>query len=185
MNPMATSKEEILKASRELIRQHGFDAVSIRSVAHACGISTGTIYNYFPSKDALVSASVESVWHDIFHHTEESANFQDTLSCVSWLYQRMAYGGKQYPHFFNLHSIVFASGEKAQGREQMQKTWDHIRSSLCVIIKRDPHVRPGAFDASFTPEQFARVLFSLMLSALLRQDYDPAPVLVIIRRTLY
>ena len=38
---------------------------------------------------------------------------------------------------------------------------------------------------SFTLEQCADVLFSFMLSALLRQDYDPAPVLEIIRRTLY
>lgn len=185
MNPMATSKEEILKASRELIRQHGFDAVSIRSVAHACGISTGTIYNYFPSKDALVSASVESVWHDIFHRTEDCALFSDILACTRWLYQRMAYGAEQYPHFFNLHSIVFASGEKADGREQMRRTWDHIRSSLCAVIRRDPHVREDAFDGTFTPEQFAQVLFSLMLSALIRQDYDPASVLEIIRRTLY
>ncbi len=38
---------------------------------------------------------------------------------------------------------------------------------------------------SLTLEQCADVLFSFMLSALLRQDYDPAPVLEIIRRTLY
>ena len=34
-------------------------------------------------------------------------------------------------------------------------------------------------------EKFADVLFSLMLSALLRQDYDPRAVLEITRRTLY
>ena len=35
MNTVVTSKEEILKASRELIRQQGWSAVSIRSVAAA------------------------------------------------------------------------------------------------------------------------------------------------------
>ena len=34
-------------------------------------------------------------------------------------------------------------------------------------------------------DQFAQVLFSLLLSALLRQDYDPSAVLEIIRRTIY
>lgn len=38
MNTVVTSKEEILKASRELIRQQGWSAVSIRSVAAACGV---------------------------------------------------------------------------------------------------------------------------------------------------
>ena len=41
MNPMATSKADILKTSRELIRQQGWSSVSIRSVAAACGVSVG------------------------------------------------------------------------------------------------------------------------------------------------
>ena len=41
MNTVVASKEEILKASRELIRQQGWSAVSIRSVAAACGVSVG------------------------------------------------------------------------------------------------------------------------------------------------
>ena len=34
-------------------------------------------------------------------------------------------------------------------------------------------------------QEWALVLFSLILSALLRQDYDPSAVLEIVRRTLY
>ena len=50
MNTIVTSKEEILKNSRELIREKGWAAVSIRSVASACGVSVGSIYNYYDSK---------------------------------------------------------------------------------------------------------------------------------------
>ena len=39
MNTAVTSKEEILKTSRELIRQQGWSTVSIRAVAAACGVS--------------------------------------------------------------------------------------------------------------------------------------------------
>ena len=53
MNTVVTSKEEILKASRELVRQQGWPAVNIRSVAAACGVSVGSIYNYFDSKAAI------------------------------------------------------------------------------------------------------------------------------------
>lgn len=80
MNPMATSKADILKTSRELIQQNGWAAVNIRAVAAACGVSVGCIYNYFGSKTELVSAAVESIWNDIFHHPEDEAVFQDTLS---------------------------------------------------------------------------------------------------------
>ena len=54
MNTIITSKEDILKTSRELIREQGWSAVNIRSVAAACGVSVGSIYNYFDSKADLV-----------------------------------------------------------------------------------------------------------------------------------
>ena len=55
MNRLATSKEDILAASRELIKENGWAAVSIRSVAAKCSVSAGTIYNYYdPRQSCLV-----------------------------------------------------------------------------------------------------------------------------------
>ena len=185
MNTVVTSKEEILKTSRELIRREGWSAVNIRSVAAACGVSVGSIYNYFDSKAALVSATVESVWCEIFHRPEDGAVFQDTQACITWLYGRMEYGCKQYPGFFTLHSLGFMGEDKSDGKRRMQQTWQHILTGLCSVLRRDEKVRSDAFTEQFTAEKFADLLFSLMLSALLRQDYDPAVVLEIVRRTLY
>ena len=49
-----------------------------------------------------------------------------------------------------------------------------ILNGLCTVLQQDTKIRPGAFNAQFTVEKFADVLFSLMLSALLRQDYGPS-----------
>lgn len=185
MNTIVTSKEEILKTSRELIQREGWSAVNIRSVAAACGVSVGSIYNYFDSKAALMSATVESVWCEIFHRPEDGSVFQDTQACITWLYERMEYGRKQYPGFFTLHSLGFLGEDKSDGRQKMQQTWQHILDGLCSVLQRDAKVRPDAFTQQFTAEKFADLLFSLMLSALLRQDYDPSAVLEIVRRTLY
>lgn len=185
MNTVVTSKEEILKASRELIQQKGWSAVNIRSVAAACGVSVGSIYNYYDSKSALVGATVESVWCEIFHRPEDEDVFQDTQACITWLYGRMEYGCQQYPGFFTLHSLGFMGEDKSDGKQRMQQTWQHILEGLCSVLKRDNRVRPGAFTEQFTAEKFADLLFSLMLSALMRQDYDPSAVLEIVRRTLY
>ena len=67
----------------------------------------------------------------------------------------------------------------------MHQTWGHILTELCSVLKRDTKIRPDAFTESFTAGKFADVLFSQMLSAMLRQDYDPSTVLEIVRRTLY
>lgn len=185
MNTVVTSKEDILKISQTLIQRQGWSAINIRSVAAACGVSVGSIYNYFDSKTALVCATVESIWCEIFHRPEDSAVFQDTKACIVWMYERMEYGCKQYPGFFSLHSLGFMQEEKYDGKLRMQQTWQHILNELCSVLKQDARIRADAFTEQFTAERFADVLFSLMLSALLRQDYDSTAILEIVSRTLY
>ena len=185
MNPMATSKENILQISRKLIQQNGWAGVNIRSVAAACGVSVGCIYNYFESKTDLLSATVESIWNDIFHHPEDEAVFQDTLSCVRWMYKQLEYGCQRYPGFFTHHALGFVQQDTADGKQQMQRAWQHILDALCTVLRNDTRIRADAFAEEFTVEKFAEMLFSLMLSALVRQDFDPSTVLEIVRRAVY
>ena len=168
---MATSKEEILKTSRVLIQQNGWEAVNIRAVAAACGVSVGCIYNYFGSKTELVSAAVESIWSDIFRHPDDPAVFEDTLSCIRWMYRQMEYG--------------FVRQDTADGKQQMRQTWQHILDALTMVLTRDKKIRPDAFTEEFSRQKFAGILFSLMLSAVVQQDFDPTAVLEIIHRTIY
>lgn len=51
--------------------------------------------------------TVESVWCEIFHLPDNEAVFRDTEACVTWMYERMEYGCRQYPGFFTLHSLGF------------------------------------------------------------------------------
>ena len=52
-------------------------------------------------------------------------------------------------------------------------------------LQNDTKIRADAFTEEFTVEKFAETLFSLMLSALVRQDFDPSTVLEIVRRAIY
>lgn len=185
MNTSITTRKEILKISREIVRKQGFTAINIRTVAAACGMSVGSIYNYFNSKSDLVSAVIESVWGDIFHHWEDAFIFKDTEVCISWIYRRLKYGAKNYPGFFTLHSFGFLQEDKSEGKRLMHQIWAHILEALCSVIKRDTKVRKDVFSENFTIENFADILFSLILSAMLRGDYDPSTVLELIRKLLY
>ena len=55
----------------------------------------------------------------------------------------------------------------------------------CVILKNDPKIRPDVFDEQFTEKQFADILFSLILVSMIRQDYNPSSILMLINKTLY
>ena len=54
-----------------------------------------------------------------------------------------------------------------------------------MVLTRDKKIRPDAFTEEFTRQKFAGILFSLMLSAVVQQDFDPTTVLEIIRRAIY
>lgn len=182
MKPAATSKEEILTACRELIR-HQSGALNVREVAAACGVSVGTVYNYFGSKAELAAAAVESVWYDIFRC--EEGCFSNVEECIRWLFARLEYGNRQYPGFFTLHAAAFMPAGKTEGKARMTEAWAHMITMLCAVLRQDPGVRPDAFGKDFTPEELAGLLFSLLLAAPLQGCYDSTPAVRLTRRLLY
>jgi AcrR family transcriptional regulator len=49
----------ILEATARLLVKHGFDGLTTNGVAEAAGVSIGSLYQYFPNKEALVAALIE------------------------------------------------------------------------------------------------------------------------------
>ncbi len=47
------TRRRILVSARKLFMKNGVDQATTRQVAAAAGIATGTLFNYFPSKEAL------------------------------------------------------------------------------------------------------------------------------------
>lgn len=54
------TKQKILHKSLELFSVKGYDAVSVGEIAAAVGIKAPSLYNHFPSKQAIFDALVES-----------------------------------------------------------------------------------------------------------------------------
>jgi AcrR family transcriptional regulator len=51
--------EAIIKATARVLIDEGYDHASTNRIAYAAGVSIGSLYQYFPSKEALVVALVE------------------------------------------------------------------------------------------------------------------------------
>jgi AcrR family transcriptional regulator len=54
----AETRRRIVKAARDRFAKVGFEAATTREIAAAAGIAVGTLFNYFPSKEAIVVAMV-------------------------------------------------------------------------------------------------------------------------------
>lgn len=184
MNHLATSKEDILAASRELIKENGWTAVSIRAVASRCSVSAGTIYNYYESKADLLGDTIESIWREIFFALKMSRPLKMLLPVSHGFIKDLNMEMNNF-QAFSLHSFGFMKDEKTDGKKKMLQTWGHILNGLCDILKNDPKIRSDVFDQQFTEKQFADILFSLILVSMIRQDYNPSSILMLINKTLY
>lgn len=57
--------EAALVATERVLAEEGFEAMTTNRVAEVAGISVGSLYQYFPSKESLVTAVVVSVHEDV------------------------------------------------------------------------------------------------------------------------
>ncbi|PPU68426.1 TetR/AcrR family transcriptional regulator [Xanthomonas pisi] len=55
-------RHAIVEAAIAEFRQHGFEATSMDRVAATAGVSKRTVYNHFPSKDALFGEILRRLW---------------------------------------------------------------------------------------------------------------------------
>lgn len=55
-------REDIVRAAVEEFRTAGFEATSMDRIAQAAGVSKRTVYNHFPSKEALFALMLEQLW---------------------------------------------------------------------------------------------------------------------------
>jgi AcrR family transcriptional regulator len=53
------TRRRILNEASKLFRTRGFESTTTRDIAIAAGIATGTLFNYFPNKEAIVAFLAE------------------------------------------------------------------------------------------------------------------------------
>ena len=67
-------REILLAASRTLLLEEGYRALTMRQVAGLCHVAVGTVYNYFPSKDMLAAHILLEDWNDLLRSLQKKVN---------------------------------------------------------------------------------------------------------------
>jgi len=82
---------ELLSAALDLFVEKGFSATRVEEVAHRAGVSKGTLFLYFPSKEDLFKAVVRehlsghlSRWSDEIDHFEGNSAEMLRYALFSW-----------------------------------------------------------------------------------------------------
>ncbi len=184
MNTVITSKEAIMQACRCIVAEKGMKALNMRLVSEKCHIALGTLYNYYADKDALVLATVESIWREIFHGVHQDATGVPFPDYVAGIFVRVAKGAEAYPGFLTDHSISIASAKRGEAKSVMEHTFAHIRAGMLEVLQSDPAVPESAFPPGFSKEDFVGFVLNYLLILLLQGQPDCNMLLEIIRRVI-
>jgi AcrR family transcriptional regulator len=97
--------EEILSAAAQVFESHGYAAGTTNRIAERAGVSIGTLYQYFPSKDAIAVALLERHIADTDHRLHQ------------WVGHMVA---EQHGLRAALHDYVTGMLETHSGRPRLQ-----------------------------------------------------------------
>lgn len=67
-------REQLLDEAKKQIAERGYGKTTIRSVASACNLGVGTVYNYFKSKDMLVATFMAEDWQACIAHIKNQSS---------------------------------------------------------------------------------------------------------------
>ena len=99
--------QRLLEEARRQVEESGFSAMTIRTVAKGCGVGVGTVYNYYPSKEALVASFMLDDWKICVASIEDAAANAQTLEPVlRVIYEKLLLFMKQYDPIIRDESAV-------------------------------------------------------------------------------
>ena len=101
---MPSTKENILATALRLFSERGYDHVSQRDIADACGISQGNLTYHFPKKEDLVDAIISSAYSDLIE--ELSLDICSTVEELLTGFQKMCDRVDEYYFYFREMSAL-------------------------------------------------------------------------------
>lgn len=76
------SKQALIDAAAKLFREKDIDCVGVREISAMAGVTTGTFYHYFDSKDSILHAiyrNRDEQFEDVLNHYSERKPYRDAL----------------------------------------------------------------------------------------------------------
>ena len=119
----AARRQRVLVAALELAADGGYEAVQMRDVATRAGVALGTIYRYFPSKDALLAAAMVEWMEDLERRVGDRGPVGSTTAERAYDVLRRAVSTMQrQPQLAEAVITALTSDDEAAGRASISTT---------------------------------------------------------------
>ena len=171
----------LLASARRIACEQGVEAISIRNLAADVGVSVGTVYNYYESKQDVLLALTEEYWQGVLEELQlcvTAERFPDQIAQIT-TFLRSRMNDCAEIMMKSLHAYA------EPGKERMAAMQSRLKMALIQRLAADSVVRSGVWDNALTQEAFAGFVLQNLLFLLQDKGSDMEPLLEIIRRTLY
>ena len=74
------TRERILEVAKRLFAGQGFDAATTRDIAREAQVASGTLFNYFPTKESIALCLISDVWQQALQSFERRSNDSNETS---------------------------------------------------------------------------------------------------------
>ena len=104
------TREEILRVSKAMFFEKGYDGVTIRNIQREVGCEVGLFYYYFKSKEEVFEVVLKKAaeeWDGAFARVYEE-NSDDAKNCISKIFECFFDLAKEYTEEKILHCSVLA-----------------------------------------------------------------------------
>lgn len=134
-------REQLLQEAKKQIAENGYSKTTVRSVAAACKVGVGTVYNYFPSKDMLIASFMAEEWKEMLCKIDRNGNAEDLLRSVFSV----------LTDFSKKHSALFSDSDAEKVFATAFSEWHPVlRRQIAEILL--PFCKGEEFSAEFISE---------------------------------
>ncbi|HQO13238.1 MAG TPA: TetR/AcrR family transcriptional regulator [Petrotogaceae bacterium] len=129
----------ILKNAFELLKTYGYHKLNMREIAKKSSIATGTIYNYFPTKDELMISLIRFYWKDYREKMYELfSSEEDVLTKMRRIFLMIDTFIRTFEGF--IPEYAKSGREKPQGR--VNEFIDEFRKGIKMALDGDKSRNP-------------------------------------------
>jgi AcrR family transcriptional regulator len=134
----AQYRKELLHRAFELFAQKGYGSVTMRQIAEWLGVSTGTLYHYFPNKEALFLQLVEEqTEQDILNFLTEASGIETLSERVEAIIQYV----DKYEDYFFKQTVIYIDFYQQHGHTDiahnqiLKKSWEDTRVAIASYLE--------------------------------------------------
>lgn len=154
-------REVILERAADLFAKQGVAATTVREIAEAVGILSGSLYHHFASKEAIVDAIVSSFMHDLVARYDlVLATERDPASRLRGLVHASIATSADHPHATEIYQNDARYLQAADGPTVVRQSARSVRAAWVKVLEE------GAASGAFRNDVPVKVIYPLLRDGL-------------------